>query len=241
MLHSTAQVLLLLPSNHDHSNPPAPNPTLIPIHCPFFSASCFDLMTKLNKHTPHKHDPALRQSEWDSNWNWDSDWDSNWEWEWDWEWVALLQPCPICMAIVSWAGSGGNSPPSPEFPVMPSVEKCVVQKWARGRVVEWAWAAHFRHLSMVISRVSFEIISVDGNETIQVWPNAHKNYATITILFFGCHCVRFSYRFWSGHLNSADKFAVSLGQYLIKMICTLFSKLVFIYLNDSLLRDKLAK
>lgn len=168
MLHSTAQVLLLLPSNHDHSNPPAPNPTLIPIHCPFFSASCFDLMTKLNKHTPHKHDPALRQSEWDSNWNWDSDWDSNWEWEWDWEWVALLQPCPICMAIVSWAGSGGNSPPSPEFPVMPSVEKWVVQKWARGRVVEWAWAAHFRHLSMVISRVSFEIISVDGNETIQV-------------------------------------------------------------------------
>jgi len=29
-----------------------------PPHSPFFSASCFDLMTKLNKHTPHKHDPG---------------------------------------------------------------------------------------------------------------------------------------------------------------------------------------
>lgn len=43
---------------------------------------CFDLMTELNKHTPHKHDPSPGPIE---------------------------EPCPICMAIVSESDSEFDS------------------------------------------------------------------------------------------------------------------------------------
>jgi len=145
----------------------------------------------------------VRQSEWDSDKDWA--WDPDWGWQWEWEW-GLLQPCPICMAIVSWLDGGGSSgiPGIAGHALRPHrnwtgvgrkwVESGskVGQKWASGR-----GEAHFRHLSMVISRVSFEIISDDGNETIQVWPSAHKNYAIIIISFYeyvyAGYCVRFCY------------------------------------------------